>query len=123
MKREVALGESIEIKFEGTRPFFTSKDGKEVILPIGATLFFKSRFLVRRARAYEYPSCVFWTVTVEEREGELGLLLPEGDEESSFHVEGKNGKIEKKTSLLHHKPTFVPLHRVCDGFAEVVSLP
>lgn len=125
--KQVAVGDAVFIGEEAT--IFTTREGEAVEVPVGTVLRFIQGFLIRQYGPdgqgnYGCPQSNFWTVTVETRDERLGLLLPEGDEVSTYHAEGETGKPQERHNVLHRKATFIPLSRIrFASTAEVMSLP
>ena len=82
----VAIGDKVT-KVSGG-PFVNEK-GEEV--PLGSSLRLLGGFLVRQEidgmSGYGHPPENFWTVVLTNKQGKVGLLLPEGDEEYRYHTE------------------------------------
>lgn len=112
------------VRFEDSR--LIGEDGNDV--PLGATLNFLRGFMIRQtidggASGYGFPPENFWMTKVAEQNGQVGLLLPEGDEDWKTHVQ-KGDEIVEETAKIHHGPVFVPLATIrYSSVAEVVALP
>ena len=117
-KRMAVVGEAVEVSFKsnplplGQQPYFLTRAGEEVDVPVGSTIHFQKGFAVRihnphsHTGGYGHPHENFWTVLVDKRNGEIGLLLPEG-------IEGD----------IHRDPEFILLSLIRSGLAEVKALP
>jgi len=101
---------------------FVTEGGERV--PLGSVLQLKGlevRQEVDGMKGWSNPPPNFWRVTLEEREGVIGVVLPEGDEDWFMQFEGRE---EPENFPIHHPPTFVPLQKcLFDKDSTLVALP
>ena len=134
MRRSAVIGDELTVEFEmnpspiGQRPYFSTSDNVEIDMPIGTSLYFLKGFMVRQhdpvsfVGSYGHPSKNFWTVLFHEKDGQPGLLLPEGEEEITLHFDSAEGP-KPETFRLHRKQCFIPLRQIRGGIARVIGMP